>query len=237
MRRSTIVTNQPFRDQQFRQWTGSCRCSFIPDVDSSKLYVKQSSLGGAKAVVWRILARLALFRARRHSLATLTDVRPSRILVVCHGNIYRSAFAGDWLQARVPSGVRVRSTGLHPLRGRPSPARHVAMARQRGVDLSRHASAVIDSADLRWADVIVLMDQRNWIGLRRLGAEPTKLVWLGAFAAGNVEIEDPYQMDDAAASVLLDRLVACAQGLLQHIAASPAVRSESGLEQPAAKFD
>lgn len=88
------------------------------------------------------------------------------------------------------------------------------MAHERGVDLSRHASAVIGPGDVRWAEIVVLMDRRNWTALRRMGADSEKLVWLGAFAPGNVEIEDPYRMDDAAASELLDRLIKCAEGLV-----------------------
>jgi protein-tyrosine-phosphatase len=111
------------------------------------------------------------------------------------------------------------------------------MARQRGVDLSRHASTVIENSDLRWADIVVLMDRRNWMSLRRMGAEPNKLVWLGAFAPGPVEIEDPYQLDDAAASALLDRLLVSAGGLLRYIAAAPDARSKSGTEQPPPKLE
>jgi protein-tyrosine phosphatase len=191
----------------------------------------------ANELVWRLLARITLCRARRHSLSTLEDSRPSRILIVCHGNIYRSAFVGEWLKGRMPDGVQVRSAGLYPVPRRPSPARHVAMARLYGVELSRHASTVIESPDLSWADIVVLMDRKNWIGLRRIGAGPKKLVWLGAFGPGKVEIEDPFQMDDAGASALLDRLVVCAGGLLQRMAASPDATLGSGTEQPPAQFD
>jgi protein-tyrosine phosphatase len=149
---------------------------------------------------------------------------------VCHGNIYRSATVGEWLRHRVPEGVHVRSGGFHPIPGRPSPDRHVKMARQRGVDLSRHASTTIKNTDLQWADIVVFMDRRNWVSLRRMGAKPKKLVWLGAFAPGRVEIEDPYQMDDCAASALLDRLLISAGGLLRRIAAAPDMRPESGVE-------
>jgi hypothetical protein len=63
-----------------------------------------------------------------------------------------------------------------------------------------------------------------------MGAEPRKLVWLGAFAPGRVEIEDPYRMNDAAASALLDRLLMSAAGLLRHIAATPGDIKYSGTE-------
>ncbi len=87
------------------------------------------------------------------------------------------------------------------------------MARARGVDLSLHASSVISTADLQWAEIIVLMDRKNWVRLRRMGADESKLVWLGALGPGRVEIEDPYEMDDAGASLLLERLASCSAAL------------------------
>jgi protein-tyrosine phosphatase len=186
---------------------------------------------------WRILALAALRRARERSLAKVTHARPTRLLVVCHGNIYRSAFVGEWLRLHAPRGIVVRSAGLHPHSGRSSPDRQVAMARERGVDLSRHSSIVLGPADHIWAQIVVLMDRKNWVGLRRLGVEPEKLVWLGAFAPGAIEIADPYRMDDAAASALLDRLASCAGGLLRHVTAGGDDEQYSRTEQPTAKLD
>lgn len=135
------------------------------------------------------------------------------MLIVCHGNIYRSALVGEYLRARFQPSILVRSTGFHETAGRPSPDRHVKMAERRGVDLSKHASSRIEPADLEWADIVVLMDRGNWVRLRRMGARSERLIWLGAFAPGQIEIQDPYRMDDAAASRLVDRLLRCAGGL------------------------
>ena len=171
----------------------------------------------AMTVVWRVRAWLALRRAREHSMNTLASSHPTRILVVCHGNIYRSAFVGEYLRARVHGDVIVRSTGFHRQSGRRSPRRHVTMALDRGVDLSRHESSVIEPADLEWAEIVVLMDRSNWVGLRRIRVEPSKLVWLGALTPGTVEIDDPYRMDDTAASRLIDRLAQCTEGLAERL--------------------
>ena len=84
------------------------------------------------------------------------------------------------------------------------------MAGQLGVDLSRHLSARICESDIDSADLIVLMDRRNWIALRKMGADPRKLAWLGAWAPdGDAELPDPDKMDDESAANLLNRIATC----------------------------
>jgi protein-tyrosine-phosphatase len=80
------------------------------------------------------------------------------------------------------------------------------MSRRYGIDLSGHLSSVIEPKDLDWADLIVLMDRHNWQDLRRLGATPERLVWLGTLDGGPVEIPDPYAMSDSSAEHVLQRL-------------------------------
>lgn len=163
-----------------------------------------------ETLAWRMRATAALARVRVTSIEVVRNRRPKRVLVVCHGNIYRSAFAGEWLQGRFASALEVRSAGFHPEGGRPSPARHVAMSQQHGVDLSRHRSAVVTAADIEWADVILLMDRSNWVRLRRMGARTDKLAWLGAWArTGGTELNDPYHMEEQSALVLMGRMAKC----------------------------
>jgi protein-tyrosine phosphatase len=162
----------------------------------------------------RISTLPALRKARDTSLRHLRERQPiGKVLVVCHGNIYRSAFVGELLRQKVSGGVQVRSAGFYPKAGRPSPERHVEMSRKYGVSLEKHASAVYTADDLRWADIVVLMDRKNLQELRESGADAQKLVWLGALGPGNAEIEDPYTMTDAQASALLDRLASCTEAL------------------------
>lgn len=162
--------------------------------------------------MWRVKAALALLRARRSSRVNVNRSRPRRVLVVCHGNIYRSAFAAEMLRLRAPE-LDVRSAGFHAVAGRRSPDRQLAMALRHGVDLSTHSSSVIGPADMDWADLVVLMDRSNWARLRRMGLDPARLAWIGAFAQGGIEIEDPYSLDDAAARRLLERLAHCTEEL------------------------
>ena len=129
-----------------------------------------------------------------------------RVLVICYGNIYRSPFAGTYLRERLAPDVEVRTSGFHRTVGRSSPPRHVAMSRERNVDLSAHRSSRVSPEDLQWADIVVLMDRHNWGALDDLGADPAKLVWLGAFGNGDLEVADPYELDDAHAQRVLTQM-------------------------------
>lgn len=173
-----------------------------------------------KALRRRLRAKKALLAARDASRARLEQGGIKRVLVVCYGNIYRSPFAGAYLRQHLPAGIEVRSSGFHRVVGRPSPPRHVAMGRLRNIDLSQHRSSKVTPADLQWADVVVLMDRHNWGALDDLGADHRKLVWLGAFGAGGVEIADPYELDDAHAQRVLDQMEQSSKELVARIRAA-----------------
>lgn len=128
------------------------------------------------------------------------------MLVVCYGNIYRSPFTGTCLRQHLPAEIEVRTSGFHKKIGRSSPERHVAMSRARNIDLAEHRSSKVSPEDLQWADIVVLMDRHNWGALDDLGADHAKLVWLGAFVPGDVEIPDPYELTDEHAQRVLDRM-------------------------------
>jgi protein-tyrosine phosphatase len=140
-----------------------------------------------------------------------------KILVICYGNIYRSPFVAELLKARLGGSVEVRSAGFHAVAGRPSPERHVRIAHDYGVRLEHHRSSVASAEDLAWADLIVLMDRHNWAALRHMGAAEDKLVWLGAFAPGPVEIPDPYNRGDEEARRIVERLRDAAELLASRI--------------------
>jgi low molecular weight protein-tyrosine phosphatase len=80
------------------------------------------------------------------------------ILIVCHGNICRSPFAGAVLQRQLAAdGVIVESAGfLGP--GRGSPANAIEAARIRGYDLTWHRSRLITPTTLARVALVVVMD-------------------------------------------------------------------------------
>jgi protein-tyrosine phosphatase len=173
------------------------------------------------AVCIRIGAAAAVMTARRTTLANLRRAPVQRVLVVCYGNIYRSAFVGALLQDQLGATHQVRSGGFHHKAGRPSPERHVQSCRRFGVSLEAHRSAVVTADDVRWADVIVLMDRHNWARLRALGANVEKLVWLGSLIPGSIEIADPYTADDDEAERIVQRLHAASIRLVAGLRGEP----------------
>ena len=119
---------------------------------------------------------------------------------MCYGNIYRSPLVAAYLTRSLSkrAGIEVRSTGIHPKPGRPSPEDYVVQVRSlTGLDLSQHKSSVLERADLEWADSIVIMDRHNWHAITGLGrVYEAKVVWLGAFLPdGPLEVDDPYGQD------------------------------------------
>jgi len=175
----------------------------------------------------RILAARALANARVSTTQALERTPLAKILVICHGNIYRSALVGEHLRTALGARFQIQSAGFHPVGERAAPQRHVEMCAAKGIDLSSHRSCVVSSEQLAWADLIVLMDRRNWVSLRRAGADESRFVWLGALAPGAVEIADPYELDAGGARAIVQRLLICSEQLAERLLASANVRTSA----------
>lgn len=166
--------------------------------------VVRSELKAARGSAERAITRRM---ARRTSLARARKLRDARrVLVLCHGNICRSAYAG-----RVLEGSReIRSAGFYDVPNRETPQDFQRVALRHGVDLSSHRSRVVSDDDVSWADVVVIMDLRNFTHFReRFPKDTDKVVWLGALDGGAIEIDDPYGLGDEAAERVLSRIDAC----------------------------
>lgn len=114
---------------------------------------------------------------RRRALHHLRGApSPSRILMVCHGNICRSPYAERALRARLGrAGLAptIRSAGFAPP-GQTSPDVAIEVAGARGVDLARHRSSQLSVEEVHATDLVVVMEPRQrrdierWFGrLRR----------------------------------------------------------------------
>jgi protein-tyrosine-phosphatase len=117
-------------------------------------------------------------------------------LILCYGNINRSAFAAGLVRAGRPG---VRSAGFHPVENRPSPDATIACAARYGVDLTGHRSRRVTRGELRSADVILVFDLQNVA--RVLATSPnalrrTQLVGSLGDDRG-VVIGDPHDRGDA----------------------------------------
>jgi len=177
-------------------------------------------LGLPAALKRRVLHQWALLQARRYSLARIGAKRPRRLLVLCYGNIYRSPFVAALLQTRLAGrpNFEIRSAGFHHVPARPSPPDYVRLAHDHRIDLTPHRSRLVTPADLKWAEAIVIMDRYNWERVRASGAQVQgKIIWLGAFAAGPVEIEDPYGLPHAQVQAIVGQMLAATEGLVQRL--------------------
>lgn len=178
---------------------------------------------------YRLATEVALLLAPRQSRRLASSERFQRILVLCYGNIYRSPFVAAYLRRVLdPSGEpEVRSAGFHPKAGRASPPDFVAFVRkQTGLDLSSHRSRVVSESDLRWADLIVIMDRHNWHALARTGwRHRSKALWLGALGGnGRTEIEDPYGKPDFKIHEIVNQLSQASGNLCNSIGLRTEVR-------------
>jgi low molecular weight protein-tyrosine phosphatase len=80
-------------------------------------------------------------------------------LILCYGNINRSAFAAGFAGAH--GRASARSAGFYPRDGRRSPATTIACAARYGVDLTAHRSTRITRPELAGAQAIFVFDLEN----------------------------------------------------------------------------
>ena len=198
-------------------WDGARLCDPKPI-----LYELKTRLQHEVKNVGRIARRFGLLHRER--LRSRSQRRwiagKRRVLVLCYGNICRSPYAEVTTASRSKlADIELRSSGFFPVPGRKTPEIFQGLARQRGIDLSAHRSRLIDKKDLLWADVIVLMDQKNFEALREFDRKSlSKVVWLGAFdASGPLEIADPYDQPISVVETILDRMDRCLEVLAQTI--------------------
>lgn len=153
---------------------------------------------------------------RRRALRAVSSIGPVRkIVVLCLGNINRSAYAAALLRARLTDDgapVVISAGFIGP--DRPSPPEAVAVARRRGVDLSRHRSQLVTPEIVRGADLVLVMNA----GQRRAAIEdhgfprPERVVVLGdldPLNASRREIRDPYDQTPLVYEASFGRIERC----------------------------
>ena len=157
----------------------------------------------------RVLHRRRHLEARDRLLG-LGSVRS--ILVVCYGNVCRSPYLEAVLRRQLP-GVNVISAGLVGP-GRPVPAHSLALAAERGLDLSAFRSRPLSRANAREMDLVIVMDsaQRSHVA-RMFGVSPVRIIVAGDLdprQASTRAIADPWGRSRDAFAESFDRLDRCA---------------------------
>jgi protein-tyrosine-phosphatase len=142
-------------------------------------------------------------KAHRQESARLTNMLcwANTVLVVCHGNIIRSAFASRLLARQVNGdGMSVASAGLAATPGRQAHPNALAAAAAHRIDLSGHTASALDARRVRAADVIFVMDIPQLVALRARFPEARGRTFLLTSLADDVppEVADPLLGDEAA---------------------------------------
>ena len=127
-------------------------------------------------------------------------------LILCYGNINRSAFAAGL--ARSPGRAGTRSAGFYPEGGRPSPEATIECAGRYGIDLTDHRSHHVTRRDLADAPAIFVFDLENLARVAKLA--PLALVrthFIGALDDDSrLLIADPYGHGQAVLEDTLARI-------------------------------
>ena len=137
----------------------------------------------------------------------------SKLLVVCTGNICRSPLAAALLQRRLGGRsleAEVRSAGTGALVGEPADVMAQTYGAALGVTLASHRARQLTLDELRWAELVLVLDEGH--RQRVVEFDPAargKVFLLGQFGAG--PIPDPYSRSEEfwqSVAQLIDQSVA-----------------------------
>ena len=136
------------------------------------------------------------------------------LLVICQGNVCRSAFAEGLLIRR---GLTVRSAGLAARDGKPADAAAVRAAHRVGIDLTQHTTSKLRDSQVEWADLILCME--GWQAKSVAAQWPSvrhKIRLVGDFLSGPpFGIADPWDQSDEVFAATFERLAAGTERIAQ----------------------
>ncbi len=124
---------------------------------------------------------------------------PTKILMVCLGNICRSPLAEGILQAKLPKDkFLVDSAGTGGWHAGELPdKRSIETAKNRGLDITNQRARQFKTSDFDTFDYIYVMDMSNYKNVLSLSENENqkskvKLILNELFPNENVEVPDPY---------------------------------------------
>ena len=117
-----------------------------------------------------------------------------RVLILCIGNICRSPMAEAVMRERLAGRDReidVRSAGLGAMEGYPADESVQLLLQRRGMDISTHRAVQVSREMLRWADLILVMEDRQRLQLGQYDPSAIGKVLLLGHWIGE-QVPDPY---------------------------------------------
>jgi protein-tyrosine phosphatase len=151
---------------------------------------------------------------------------PYRVLVICKGNVCRSAFAAASLQNAafrhsLPN-LQIRSAGTDgDIDGKGAHPAAVLVAKELGIDLSGHVAHQVTVEDIDWSDVVLVMDHLNSDHLNQMFPERMRnkdVRLFGRELHGVMEIPDPHQKPIAAFRECLSTIAAASDRFMMKLA-------------------
>ena len=172
------------------------------------------------------IERRQVNRLRRSPAEVIEALKAGhQILIVCHGNIIRSAFAAFLLEQALGDRPRVSiaSAGFAALPGRPAHPTALRKAAERRIDLSSHAASRLTRHVVCNSDVIFVMDIPQLLDLRRRFPEARAKTFLLTSLAPQtpLEIRDPVDGDESVFHACFDHITRAVRPLAGVLAHSP----------------
>ncbi len=160
----------------------------------------------------------------------VTSVRPTRVTMICTGNICRSPMAEVVLrqlldEAGVP-GVEVTSSGMGGWHvGEGADRRTVQVLRRHGYDGSAHVASKFDKRSFGDFDLVLAADRGHLRELHAAAGTPADRAKVrllrefdpAAVAADSLEVDDPWYGDMSDFERCLAEVEAACRGLVEHL--------------------
>jgi protein-tyrosine phosphatase len=130
---------------------------------------------------------------------------PTKVLMVCLGNICRSPLAEGILQSKLPrQDYIIDSAGTANYHiGTAPDKRSIVTAKKFGIDISQQKCRQLSKSDFETFDYIYVMDNSNYknviaIAPNEVSKQKVKLILNELEQIGNLEVPDPYygEMED-----------------------------------------
>jgi len=150
--------------------------------------------GGKRGLLCHLQARALYALGAYRNPCDIDWASARRLVFICKGNICRSPYAGAKAQAL---GIPAASFGLEAAAGAPADPIALRNARLRGVDLSMHRSAGMESSDIGNGDLVIVFEPSQLAEVARRSGCRAPVSLLGVWAPPiRPHVEDPYGRSD-----------------------------------------